>query len=154
MSTRGTLPTIEYRLTDPKVVKDVPAFVLAKVKSVLEYRRYVEEDLPDADSLCYAEVRGCLASPIEDVTKSLMIQIANPGYAIHFIYPGGAVAWILTDNPLSFERIPDHLLPPMRELDTSVWWIVSNTDEEIWPRVVKVHVVTEDQMTEAFPDLW
>jgi hypothetical protein len=150
---RGTLQTTDYPLTDPKA-KELPAFVLIKVKDILDFRRYVEEDLPDEDSLSYVEVQGCLtSSSIEDITKSVMIKIEDLGYAIHFVYPGGSSAWIRLDNPLSFETIPEHLLPPMSERSSSIWWIVSNTDYALWPRVVKVQIVPQDQITEAFPEI-
>jgi hypothetical protein len=148
----GTLPTTDYPLTDP-LVKNLPAFVLAKVKSILDFRRSVEEDLPDEDSLSYAETQGCLTSSIEDIAQSVMIKIEDLGYVIHFVYPGGSSAWVRLDNLLSFEAIPEHLLPPMSERNSSIWWIVSNTEDEIWPRVIKVKIVSQDQITEAFPEI-
>ena len=155
MSTsNGTLPTTEYLLTDPWV-KNLPAFVLAKVKSIMESRRDRGEDvdLPDEDSLCYAEAQGCLISSIEDITNSVKIWIEDLGYPVHFVHPGGSSTWIRLENPLSFELIPDQLLPPMSKCSPSSWWIVSNTGDEIWPRVVKVYIIAEDQVTEAFPNL-
>jgi hypothetical protein len=149
MSTRRTLPTREYRLNDPRMKKDIPAFALAKVKDIVDGRRLVEEELPEEEAFCYAEVQVCL----EEVTNSMKIEIADLGYAIHFVYPGGAVTWMRLDNPISFEAIPDHLLPAMSERDPFIWWIVSNTDYEYWPRVVKARIVTQDQITEAFR-LW
>ena len=144
MSYRDNLIFTQQSLTNPDPT--IPAFVLQQVRFVLDWHE------SDEDTFFYATTAGCITVPYKDISKHIMIWIASHDHVVHSIYPGGSSTWIQAESHyLSFKAIPD--LPPLQERDPSVWWIVSDTEEAPWPRVVRIQIVSEEQMTRPFPDL-
>ncbi len=145
-------PTITaYSLTDA-TMQDLPAFVLAKVKNILEVRHALEEDtleedsleeeVSEEDSLCYGEV----IAPLEEIVPSIMLWFPDRGRTVHSMYIGGASAWVRPHDThfLACEAISDDLLPRAGERDPSIWWVVSDTEYARWPLVLRVSIIKDE----------
>ena len=149
------LTHIKYRLDDPVIQRLLPLFVQAKVQEILA-EQDDEEAAVDNKHILYADLFGCIDAEYRDVSRHILLWIGNHATTLYNIYAGGSSCWIKPDNHyLSFSAINEALLPILAERDPSTWWIVRESDSDPLGnlRVYRIHIVSEDQVSNEFPDL-